>query len=47
MIIWDKGEYEPKKWVKDKIIVSFRGEKLKGEYVMIRLKDNNWLIFKR
>lgn len=47
VLIWDRGEYKPKEWTKDKIVVSFQGEKLKGEYVMIRLKNSNWIIFKR
>lgn len=47
VIIWDKGEYEPKEWTKDKIVVSFKGNRLRGEYVMIRLKDDNWIIFRK
>jgi bifunctional non-homologous end joining protein LigD len=47
--IWDKGHYEAKFWDKDKIEVTLDGERLKGRYVLVRLKragDNDWLLLK-
>lgn len=46
--IWDRGSYIPEKITDREIIVELRGEKLKGKYVLIRLKDGkNWLLFKK
>jgi DNA ligase D-like protein (predicted ligase)/DNA ligase D-like protein (predicted 3'-phosphoesterase) len=47
--IWDKGHYEAKLWEKDKIEVTLDGERLKGRYVLVRLKragDKDWLLLK-
>ena len=47
--IWDKGHYETKLWEDDKIEVILNGERLKGRYILVRLKrsgDKNWLLFK-
>lgn len=48
--IWDKGTYEPKLWEHDKIEFTFNGDRLKGRYVLVRLKkakdDNSWLLLK-
>ena len=47
--IWDKGHYEIKLWEDDKIEVTLKGERLKGRYILVRLKragDKNWLLFK-
>ena len=48
--IWDKGTYEPKLWEDDKIEFTLNGQKLKGRYVLVRLKqakeDNAWLLLK-
>ena len=47
--IWDKGHYEPKLWEKDKIEVTLNGQRLKGRYILVRLKragDKNWLLLK-
>ena len=46
--IWDQGTYELTKLSKEKIMVAFHGEKLKGQYVMIKTKfsENSWLLFK-
>ncbi|AEH44153.1 DNA ligase D, 3'-phosphoesterase domain protein [Thermodesulfatator indicus DSM 15286] len=44
--LWDKGEYDIEKWEDEKIVVNFHGEKLKGRYTLLRLRDKNWLIFK-
>ncbi|NIO23148.1 MAG: hypothetical protein GTN38_03935 [Candidatus Aenigmarchaeota archaeon] len=48
--IWDKGTFEivdRKDW---KIVLKFKGKKLKGEYVILRFKkagEKDWLIFKK
>jgi DNA ligase D-like protein (predicted 3'-phosphoesterase) len=47
--IWDKGYYEAKLWEKDKIEVTLDGNRLKGRYILVRLKragDKNWLLLK-
>ena len=50
VIIWDKGHYTTKLWENDKIEVNLEGERLKGRYILVRLKnakeDNAWLILK-
>jgi DNA ligase D-like protein (predicted 3'-phosphoesterase) len=50
VIIWDKGHYKPKIWEDDKIEVDLDGERLKGRYILVRLKkakeDNAWLMLK-
>ena len=47
--IWDKGHYETKLWEKDKIEVTLKGDRLKGRYILVRLKragEKNWLLLK-
>jgi bifunctional non-homologous end joining protein LigD len=48
--IWDKGYYKPKVWEKDKIEVKLDGERLHGNYVLVRLKKSedqkDWLLLK-
>ncbi|MGD6851274.1 MAG: non-homologous end-joining DNA ligase [Candidatus Bathyarchaeia archaeon] len=48
--IWDKGHYEVKVWEKDKIEVKLDGERLHGNYVLVRLKKSedqkDWLLLK-
>ena len=47
--IWDKGAYEPKVWDEEKIEFILKGEKLKGRYVLVRLKkagEKSWLLLK-
>jgi DNA ligase D-like protein (predicted 3'-phosphoesterase) len=48
--IWDKGHYETKIWEPDKIEVKLNGERLHGNYVLVRLKNSedkkNWLMLK-
>lgn len=46
--IWDKGTYDLVDRKENKLIVGINGEKLKGSYVLVRLKDKkNWLFFKK
>jgi len=47
--IWDKGHYETKLWENDKIEVTLDGNRLKGRYILVRLKragDKDWLLLK-
>lgn len=46
--IWDKGRYILKAKNEDKLIFEIRGDKLKGDYCLIRFKGRkNWLFFKK
>lgn len=46
--IWDKGTYTLKSRSKDKIEFTLHGEKLRGDYTLVRFKgDKNWLLFKK
>jgi bifunctional non-homologous end joining protein LigD len=47
--IWDKGVYEAKVWDEKMIEFTLNGEKLKGRYVLVRLKkagEKSWLLLK-
>ena len=48
--IWDKGHYTPKLWEDDKIEFTLNGERLKGRYILVRLKkaedQKDWLLLK-
>ena len=49
VIIWDKGTYEPVSISESKIVFKIDGEKLKGEYCLVKTKfqgKDNWLFFK-
>ena len=49
--IWDKGTYELIEKNSNTIVINVHGEKLKGEYCLIKVKfqrrKNNWLFFKK
>ncbi|HEX9862933.1 MAG TPA: DNA polymerase ligase N-terminal domain-containing protein [Candidatus Bathyarchaeia archaeon] len=46
--IWDKGTYRLIDRKENKLVVEINGAKLKGAYVLVRLKDaKNWLFFKK
>jgi DNA ligase D-like protein (predicted 3'-phosphoesterase) len=46
--IWDKGNYKLVDRKEDKLVVEIDGEKLRGSYVLVRLKNKkNWLFFKK
>jgi bifunctional non-homologous end joining protein LigD len=55
VLIWDQGEFEPKAGTdfeaalkKGHIGFTLRGQKLKGEFTLLRLKDGkNWLLMKK
>jgi DNA ligase D-like protein (predicted 3'-phosphoesterase) len=47
--IWDKGIYEAKAWDEKMIEFTVQGEKMKGRYVLVRLKkagEKSWLLLK-
>ena len=46
--IWDKGTFKLIDRKEDKLLVEINGEKLRGPYVLVRLKGKkNWLFFKK
>lgn len=49
--IWDKGTFELLKREEKEIVVALEGEKLRGDYVLIRTKygkgEKGWLFFKK
>lgn len=52
--IWDRGTFKPEKIEANKIVFELEGKKLKGTYVLLKLKpggkykgENNWLLFKK
>ncbi len=48
--IWDKGNYELIDKKKEKIVFRLDGEKLKGEFVLLKFKkagEKSWLFFKK
>jgi bifunctional non-homologous end joining protein LigD len=46
--IWDKGTYTLRHRRKDKIQFILHGERLSGDYVLLRFRgDKNWLFFKK
>ncbi len=46
--IWDKGTYELLEQEKNKLVVKFKGKRLKGDYVLLLFRPpKNWLFFKK
>ncbi|MFW6117199.1 MAG: DNA polymerase ligase N-terminal domain-containing protein [Thermoproteota archaeon] len=46
--IWDRGEFELKDREEDKMVFEIKGERLRGDYCLIRFKGKkNWLFFKK
>jgi DNA ligase D-like protein (predicted 3'-phosphoesterase) len=46
--IWDEGKYVLKERNEDKIIFEIKGNKLEGDYCLVRFKKRkNWLFFKK
>ncbi|MGH2794751.1 MAG: non-homologous end-joining DNA ligase, partial [Actinomycetota bacterium] len=44
--IFDEGTYEPLEWTDKKITVRLHGERLQGEYHIVKTDEKNWLIFR-
>lgn len=46
--IWDKGTYQLKSRSENKLVFTLNGQKLTGDYILVRFKeDKNWLFFKK
>ena len=46
--IWDKGHYILKEKNEDKLVFEVKGNKLRGDYCLVRFKGRkNWLFFKK
>jgi DNA ligase D-like protein (predicted 3'-phosphoesterase) len=46
--IWDKGTYTLKSRSNNTIVFTLYGQKLAGDYMLVRFKeDKNWLFFKK
>jgi DNA ligase D-like protein (predicted 3'-phosphoesterase) len=44
--IWDKGHYELEGRESKMLQLNFKGKKMKGRYILLHWKENNWLLFK-
>jgi bifunctional non-homologous end joining protein LigD len=44
MRIYDRGTYELHKWRDKEVMVTFRGERVRGRYVLFKTGDKNWMI---
>jgi DNA ligase D-like protein (predicted 3'-phosphoesterase) len=47
--IWDKGVYDVKIWDEQMVEFNLNGKKLRGRYILVRLKkagEKNWLLLK-
>jgi DNA ligase D, 3''-phosphoesterase domain len=47
--IWDHGTYETRHWDDEKIEVTLNGNRLNGEYVLVKFKpagEKDWLVFR-
>jgi DNA ligase D-like protein (predicted 3'-phosphoesterase) len=45
--VWDKGTYTLKHRSADKIMLTLQGQRLSGDYTLLRFKeDQNWLFFR-
>jgi bifunctional non-homologous end joining protein LigD len=47
--IWDHGSFEPKVWDENMVEFTLHGQRLKGRYVLVRLKragEKSWLMLK-
>ncbi len=47
VLVWDKGYYSAVEKTNNKYYVILMGERLRGAYMIIRTKQNQWLIWKR
>ena len=45
--IWDKGGYILESRSEREIKFTLQGQKLSGRYILLKLRDKNWLFFKR
>jgi bifunctional non-homologous end joining protein LigD len=42
--IWDRGTYETHKWSDREVMVTLRGGRVKGRYVLFKTDGKNWMI---
>jgi len=42
--VWDRGTYETHKFREDEVMVTFRGERLRGRYVLFRTRGEDWMV---
>ncbi len=45
--IWDKGSYTLETRSEKEIKFILQGQRLSGRYIFVKLRDKNWLLFKR
>jgi len=45
--IWDKGNFLSEKIDEKEILFELKGKKMQGKFALIKLKNKNWLFFKR
>jgi bifunctional non-homologous end joining protein LigD len=48
VIIWDRGSYDLQEWLDDRIVVTLKGSRVQGVYVLLRFPrqgDKAWLLF--
>ncbi len=44
MEVWDSGSYSCEKFRDDEVIVTLRGERVSGRYVLFRTRGKDWMI---
>jgi DNA ligase D-like protein (predicted 3'-phosphoesterase) len=42
--IWDRGTYETQKWTDEEIKVVIDGSRVSGRYVLIHIRNDQWLV---
>lgn len=42
--IWDRGTYETEKWTDREVKVIMHGTRVRGRYVLFRIRDRDWMI---
>lgn len=47
VIVWDSGTYSLEERGPGKLHFTLNGQRLKGQYVLTRMRDGQWLIFKK
>jgi DNA ligase D-like protein (predicted 3'-phosphoesterase) len=47
VIIWDSGDYTLMERSPNKLIFTLQGKRLSGDYVLTKMRDGQWLIFKK
>jgi bifunctional non-homologous end joining protein LigD len=44
MTIWDRGTYEPEKVEDDELILTFHGDRVRGQYALFQTRGNQWML---